>query len=1111
MKSGTIATLLAAAALAVTPAAAAAEAFVPDFLVKADDYTVLMAADAKLPPGLKPFQAGAHGKFFVEGWKRPEERFAWDVTVPEAEACAVNVLLRREGDQPLTLEVTGAGQRVAGTVPASLHGWTRFSLDGTLRLSAGPQRLVLQAHAAEQTNRFNASVFSVELVRPAARERLHAAALKLRADTRWLQECRYGLMCHWTTESCPRRGEHKPYVQAVQDFDVEGIASQVQATGAGFLVLTTSHAEHFFPAPLESIDRILPGRTTRRDLVADLADALGRRGLRLILYYHLGASSDPAWLKATGFWETDTSRLFGNWTAIIGEAGRRYGQKLAGWWFDDGAISYYYRCAPWERLTVAAKAGYPGRLVAYNPWELPSPTEFQDYFCGEGHTDPSLGGLLEAGGDGHIQSGSHQGLQACATLITEGDWVHSRKDTEIGPPRWNAAQMAALLREFIARKNVPIFNLEIYQEGAFSPATVEMFRQARQIHEEVKTLGIHVDRPGHLINPTQYGVFFEEISHGGEGGLYAELVKNRSFEDNTDSIPDWKFYTTGSARGGIALDSSNLLNAAQSQSLKLELSASGTVGVANGGYWGINVVKGRTYDLSFFSKSGLPEDATLTARLQNTDGTATYATCSFAQLGHGWRKYACRMTAEATDTQGRLALEVTATRPGVLWLDVVSLFPPTWKGRPNGARPDVAELIARMKPRFIRLPGGSYVSTLPAASPRWLKQLGPIEERPGHPAPGHTNPWGYRDNDGFGFHEYLQFAEDLGAEPIYVFQGGADPNSDLAKPETYFAGAALDQLFQEILDGIEYANGDSSTKWGAKRAANGHPGPFDMKFVQIGNENWHKPFHENYIKIYNAIRQKYPQMQVVWGGDWIGNNQYGYKSDGIMPEGSAAQIVDEHYYKSDDWFYQNFERFSPRFYPRGVEREAKIFIGEASAVEDNLGAALKEAAFLLGAEKYSDKVIMAVYAPLLANANFKKWPANAIYFDSHRAYGTPSYHVQAMLGNHVGDINVGVSGLDGLLGQKLFANANLVKATGEVIIKLVNAQAQACAIRIELSGRSSPPTGGREFVLTGPSLGAGNSFEKPMNVAPVERKLEHVGNSFDYLLPAYSFSVLRLR
>lgn len=469
---------LLAAILLVPLAALHSAEFVPDFKIKPDDYTVLMAVDAKRPPDLKPFQAGSHGKFYVTGWTQPEQACEWEIIVPEEDAYSVNVLLRRQGSEALRVAVRSVKQTVSGLVPASLHGWTRQTLDGLLRLPAGKQRIVLSACASNDTNCFNASVFSIELIRPAVRERLHAAALKLRSDTRWFQECRYGLMCHWTSQSFPRRGERKPYDQAVQDFDVESFARQVQQTGAGLLVFTTSHAQHFFPAPLKSLDHILPGRSARRDLVADLADALGRRGVKLFLYYHLGASSDPAWLKATGFWETDTSRLFDNWTAMISEAGQRYGDRLAGWWFDDGAVSYYYRSTPWERLMIAAKAGHANRVVAFNPWELPSPTAFQDYFCGEGNTDPGLGGLVAVGGDGRISGGPAQGLQACATLITEQDWVHARQDTDIGSPRWDVPQLAALLKEFISRKNVPIFNLEIYQEGALSPKSVELFKQA---------------------------------------------------------------------------------------------------------------------------------------------------------------------------------------------------------------------------------------------------------------------------------------------------------------------------------------------------------------------------------------------------------------------------------------------------------------------------------------------------------------------------------------------------------------------------------------------------------------------------------------------------------
>jgi len=460
--------------------------FKPDFRVRPDDYTVLMAHDARLPEGLKCFQAGAHGKFQVEGWTRPDQALTWQVTVPDEDAYAVNVLACRGDDRPVELTVSAAGRSVSGTLRSASGIWTRQALDGALRLLKGPQTITLWARPLDGAAAFAVSVFAVELVRPAVRDRLHEAAVAQRSDTAWLQKAGYGLMSHWTSQTCPRRGRPKPYAQAAQDFYVEMLANQVQEAGAGFLVLTTSHAQFYFPAPIQAIDRILPGRTAPRDLVADLADALGKRGIRLMLYYHIGASSDPQWLKASGFWETDTSMIFGNWTAIISEVGQRYGDRLAGWWFDDGSINYYYRSAPWERLTRAAKAGNANRLVGYNPWILPSPTEFQDFCCGEGFQDAGAGGLVPVGGDGRYTAGSYQGLQACATLITEGDWVHAHKDTEIGKPQWSAEQLATVLSEFAKFRNVPIFNLEIYQEGTVSPTSVEVFKQARRLWHERK-------------------------------------------------------------------------------------------------------------------------------------------------------------------------------------------------------------------------------------------------------------------------------------------------------------------------------------------------------------------------------------------------------------------------------------------------------------------------------------------------------------------------------------------------------------------------------------------------------------------------------------------------
>lgn len=459
-----------------------AAGFVPDFKLKPDDYTVLMAVDAKLSAGLAPSMASHHGKFFIQGWQRPAQQAEWKVTVGEAADYAVQVLVNRSGNQELRLEVTAAGNTLTGTLPPDARRWQRIALPGTLAFPAGESSVNLRLAPAAGSAGFDAQIHAVELVRPAVRNTLHQKALALRADTTWFQQARYGIMLHWTKQSMPRQGDPKPYAQAVADFDVEGFADQMRRTGAGFVVLTTSHAMLYFPAPLASLDKILPGRTSQRDLVADLAAALGKRGIKLMLYYHLGASDDGEWLKASGFWETDTSRCFGNWQAIIAEAGERYQDKLAGWWFDDGSTSYYYRSAPWEKLCRAAKAGFAQRLVAFNPWELNSPTEFQDFFTGEGFADPrGYNELLVRGGNGRYPSGTHQGLQASACLIAEGDWVHNRKDTAIGNPRWNPEQLAGLLKGFAEYGSVPLFNLEIYQDGAVSPATVDLLHAAREL------------------------------------------------------------------------------------------------------------------------------------------------------------------------------------------------------------------------------------------------------------------------------------------------------------------------------------------------------------------------------------------------------------------------------------------------------------------------------------------------------------------------------------------------------------------------------------------------------------------------------------------------------
>lgn len=452
---------------------------VPDFYVRPDDFTVRMVPDAAVSEGVEKWTSG-HGKFFGKGWRKAGQQAEWRVTAPAADDYAVNVSLYQSRGAPVRFVVQAGESEVRGALTGQERGWNRVPLDGTLRLPQGAVAVTLRVLAPAED--FELSVQSVELVRPAVRTALLEKAVSLRADAKWFQEAGYGMMVHGTSETMPRAGERKPYAQAVAAFDVEAFAAQMQATGAGFVVLTTSHGQQYFPGPSHVLDTLLPGRTASRDLVGDLAAALQKRGMKLMLYYHLGAGSDPAWIKASGAMETDTTRFFTNWRSFITEIGERYGERLAGWWFDDGAVAYYYRSAPWESLHRAARAGFAQRLIGWNPWELPSPTEFQDFYCGEGRAEPSgADALLTKGGDGRYARGAYAGLQSSACLIAEGDWVHSRKDTETGPPKWTAPQMAELLGRFRSYHNVPIFNVEIYQEGTVAPATVAMFQEARRL------------------------------------------------------------------------------------------------------------------------------------------------------------------------------------------------------------------------------------------------------------------------------------------------------------------------------------------------------------------------------------------------------------------------------------------------------------------------------------------------------------------------------------------------------------------------------------------------------------------------------------------------------
>ncbi len=506
---------------------------------------------------------------------------------------------------------------------------------------------------------------------------------------------------------------------------------------------------------------------------------------------------------------------------------------------------------------------------------------------------------------------------------------------------------------------------------------------------------VQADQPGVTVSPLLYGIFFEEINRAGDGGLYAEMVQNRSFEDAKAPI-GWTLLKGSDDDVEIALDTSRPLNANNPTSLKLKITkAAGRVGICNEGFKGVRygrsdephglaerfqnaarsqacglfVEKDKRYCFSMHVRS---DDfrGPLTITIEKPDGSAI-ATKTIEAAAAGWKKFEVVLTSAATETNARLV--VSAASPGTIYFDTLSLFPvETFKGRANGLRKDLAQMLAEMHPAFVRFPGGCFVEgDIIAEAARWKKTIGDIAERPGH-----FNLWGYRSSDGLGYYEYLQLCEDIGAEPLFVINCGMAHKDHVPMDK-------MDEYVQDALDAIEYANGPADSKWGEMRAKAGHPAPFHLKLMEIGNENGGPVYHERYALFYDAIKKRYPEVRLVVN-DWQG-----------LPKNRPVEILDEHYYNSPDFFFSRNQQYDK--YDRARH---KVYVGEYAVTQGagngNLIAAIGEAAFMTGMERNGDVVAMASYAPLFVHPLWKAWNPNAIVFDSARAYGTPSYHVQAM-------------------------------------------------------------------------------------------------------------------
>lgn len=439
--------------------------------VKPDDITVLMGGDARLHGTLESRTDNGCKRFEVRNWTSENDSLTWNIDVSCSGEYEMSMLVSGKD-----AEVEIATGNTEFICPID-YAWDR-KVVGAMSLPDGSSAITMHATKTGQ----DLQLYSLELIRVDAKESIGGKIKELRSSTKWMVDAKYGLQFHWTSMSQPRHGEKKPYAEAARDFDVDAFVKMVRETGAGYVILTTSHAEYYFPAPIKAIDNIMQGRTADRDLVGDLANALDEYSIRLILYHHVGHDhwrEPDGWWERVGFDAADGTKFIDNWCTIITEVGERYGHKLAGWWFDDGCV-YYPLNPPFERMGRAVKAGNPDRVVCYNSWIWPRFTDFQDYFCGEGYHWLKVWDHLPEDGSGIYTGGPQEGLQAHTNFILESDWGHFTPNSPISPPRIDRDVFVQDIKNAIKRGIVPSVNMEAYQDGTVSPESLEFMKAVRK-------------------------------------------------------------------------------------------------------------------------------------------------------------------------------------------------------------------------------------------------------------------------------------------------------------------------------------------------------------------------------------------------------------------------------------------------------------------------------------------------------------------------------------------------------------------------------------------------------------------------------------------------------
>ena len=621
------------------------------------------------------------------------------------------------------------------------------------------------------------------------------------------------------------------------------------------------------------------------------------------------------------------------------------------------------------------------------------------------------------------------------------------------------------------------------------------------------------------ISPELFGLFFEDINYAADGGLYAELVQNRSFEYNPTEQKEWhplsfwEYTTPGYSYGSISVETTAPLHANNPHYVVVNAEHIGKeekhvgpsgVGIKNAGFAGIVVRAGEQYHFSLFAKQLSSKPVSFTVSLQTSKGEIL-AQQSISTNSNNWKKYSTSLIANANfDTA---SLVILATSPGRFAMDVVSLFPgKTFRNRINGLRPDLAQLLADMKPAFLRFPGGCLVHGDGLGNMyRWKNTIGPLEERIEQ-----RNIWGYHQTAGLGFYEYFQFCEDIGAKPLPVLPAAVSCQNSGGTWRIGGTGqralplADMQVYIQEVLDLIEWANGPVTSVWGAKRAAAGHPSSFNLTYVGIGNEDKITPeFEQRFKMIFDAVKAKHPNIIVIGtSGPFHSGDDFdkGWK----VANDLGVQVVDEHYYVQPDWLIKNQYRYDS--YNR---RAGKVYLGEYASWGNRMENAIAEALFMTGLERNGDIVSMASYAPMLAKNNFTQWKTDMIFFDNKGYYLTPNYFAQKMFSANSGDYYIDKVIAKDNTDSSLAASCVLDSKSGDIIIKLVNAGKEKKSTTVNLAALSKRLTSATVTMLSG-AAEAQNSFQQPAAIQPVTKSFK-ASKRFDYTMPPVSLTVIRIK